>query len=110
MDFEQPVCMEVVELLDGGPGALGNVQKVPTRAVHNVPEQLAAVEALLRKINLNAELMRTSHSRVEPSLLLGKARFSLQQAEEHPDWLCVAPHAPSRVLALAARVALTWPP
>ena len=50
-------------------------------------EQLSAVERLLKKVNPGAEVLRTSHSKVEPSLLLDKARFSLRQAEAHPQWL-----------------------
>ena len=50
-------------------------------------EQLSAVECLLKKVNPGAEVLRTSHSKVEPSLLLDKARFSLRQAEAHPQWL-----------------------
>ena len=50
-------------------------------------EELAAVERLLRKVNPTAEVLRSTHSRVEPALLLGKARFSLRKAEEHPEWL-----------------------
>ena len=34
--------------------------------------------------------MRTVLSRIEPSLLLGKARFSLQKAEQHTRWLAEA--------------------
>ena len=52
--------------------------------------QLAAVEKLLRKVNPSAEILRTSHSKIEPSLLLDKCRFSLRQAEEHPLWLAEA--------------------
>ena len=53
-------------------------------------DEIAAVERLLRKINPTAEVVRTLHSRLEPSLLLEKARFSLRQAEEHPQWLAEA--------------------
>ena len=34
--------------------------------------------------------MRTVHSRVNPALLLSKARFSLQRAEAHTNWLVEA--------------------
>lgn len=53
-------------------------------------DQLPQVETLLRKINPGAELLRTEHSRIEPKLLLDKARFSLQEAEQHPEWLLEA--------------------
>ena len=36
--------------------------------------QIAAVERLLRKVNPGAEVLRTSHSCIEPKLLLDKAR------------------------------------
>ena len=49
--------------------------------------ELGAVERLLHKVNPTAEVIRSEHSRVEPARLLGKARFSLRKAEEHPDWL-----------------------
>ena len=52
--------------------------------------QLNKVEALLRKINPAADIIRTTHSRLEPASLLGKARFKLQAAEEHPEWLAEA--------------------
>ena len=53
-------------------------------------EQLGAVEAFLRKSNPAAEVVRTEHSVLEPDALLGKARFSLERAEEHPHWLAEA--------------------
>ena len=49
--------------------------------------QLGAVEAFLRKANPMAEIVRTEHSVLEPSSLFDKARFSMQEAEEHPEWL-----------------------
>ena len=52
--------------------------------------QLHHIEALLRKINPTADIMRTTHSRLEPSVLLGKARFSLLKAAEYPEWLAEA--------------------
>ena len=53
-------------------------------------DELVAVERLIRKLNPGAEVVRTSHSRIDPSLLFGKARFSLRQAESHPQWLAEA--------------------
>jgi G3E family GTPase len=50
------------------------------------------VASFLKKINPTAEVMRTVHSRINPDLLLGKARFSLQKAEEHTKWLVEARH------------------
>ena len=50
--------------------------------------QLGAVEALLRRVNPTAELVRTERSWLDPGLLLGHApRFKLAQAEAHPEWL-----------------------
>jgi G3E family GTPase len=49
--------------------------------------QLGKVVSLVKRINPKAEVMRTTHSTIDPALLLDKARFSMQQAEEHPDWL-----------------------
>ena len=52
--------------------------------------QCGAVEAFLRKVNPKAEIVRTEHSVIEPAALLQKARFSMQEAEEHPKWLVEA--------------------
>ena len=52
--------------------------------------QLHKVEALLRKINPTAEVVRTLYSKFDPSELLDKERFSMQKAEEHPEWLAEA--------------------
>ena len=49
--------------------------------------QLGAVETFLRKVNPKAEIVCTAHSVLEPKVLLGMARFSMQSAEEHPQWL-----------------------
>ena len=50
-------------------------------------EQLGAVEAFLRKVNPAAEIMRSEHSVLPPPALLNAARFNMQKAEEHPQWL-----------------------
>ena len=58
------------------------------------------MEALLRKINPTADIIRTLHSRLEPAELLTKSRFTLQRAEEHPEWLAEArenEHTPETV-------------
>ena len=52
--------------------------------------QRGVIEAFLRKINPTAEIVCTEHSALEPTELLGKARFSMQKAEEHPEWLSEA--------------------
>ena len=49
--------------------------------------QLGTVEALMRRVNPKAEVLRTTHSKVEAALLLNKARFDMARAEEHPEWL-----------------------
>lgn len=52
--------------------------------------QLGKVEAFLRRINPTADVVRTLFSKLEPAELLEKRRFSLQKAEEHPEWLVEA--------------------
>lgn len=52
--------------------------------------QLGQVEVFLRKVNPTAEIVRTEHSVLQPATLLGKARFSMKKAEEHPEWLAEA--------------------
>ena len=62
--------------------------------------QLDTLETFLRKVNPTAEVMRTKHSVLEPPALLDKARFSMQRAEEHPQWLAEArehEHTPETV-------------
>lgn len=49
--------------------------------------QIGKVEALLTRVNPKAELLRTTHSQLDPGLLLGKARFQMAKAAEHPEWL-----------------------
>ena len=50
-------------------------------------DQLEEVETFLKKVNQRAEVITTTRSRLSPELLLGKARFDLRKAEEHPEWL-----------------------
>ena len=52
--------------------------------------QRRRVEAVIRKINPLADILRTEHGQLEPALLLGKERFQLRRAEEHPQWLAEA--------------------
>ena len=52
--------------------------------------QLHQVEALLRKINPTADVVRTRYSQLEPAEVLGKERFNIKVAEEHPEWLAEA--------------------
>ena len=49
--------------------------------------QLGSVETFVKLVNPQAEVLRTTHSKLEPALVFGKARFSMQRAEEHPQWL-----------------------
>ena len=49
--------------------------------------QLGSVEAYVKLINPRAEVVRTTHSKLDPSLLFDTARFSMGRAEEHPQWL-----------------------
>ena len=42
------------------------------------------------KVNPKAEIVRTEHSVLEPAALLGTARFSMQRAAAHPQWLVEA--------------------
>ena len=52
--------------------------------------QLGAVEAFLHKVNPAAEVVRTERSVLEPAALLGTARFDMQKAAAHPQWLAEA--------------------
>ena len=52
--------------------------------------QRSAVEAFLRKVNPTAEIMCTDHSMIQPAALLDNARFSMDKAQEHPQWLAEA--------------------
>ena len=63
-------------------------------------ERRRQVETVVRKINPQAELLRTAHGRLEPALLLEKERFRLRRAEGHPQWLAEArekEHTPETV-------------
>ena len=62
--------------------------------------ELLTVEALVRKLNPSADLLRTTRGELSPDLLLNHARFKLEQAEEHPQWLVEArehEHTPETV-------------
>eukprot|EP00966_Prymnesium_polylepis_P105829 2450511-Prymnesium_polylepis.1 len=49
--------------------------------------ELGAVEALVKRINPKAEVLRTIRSKLEPGILLDTARFDMQRAKAHPQWL-----------------------
>ena len=52
--------------------------------------QLGSIETFLRKVTPKAEIVRTENSVIEPATLLGTTRFSMQEAEKHPQWLTEA--------------------
>lgn len=53
-----------------------------------VPEpELARVEAVLRRLNAGAEVIRTSHGRVAPERVLGTGRYDLERAQQAPGWV-----------------------
>ena len=78
-------------------------------------EQLGAVEAFLRKVNPKAEVRVSEHSALPPAALLATARFSMQKAEAHPQWLKEASAHEHRytarlTLALTLKLTLTLSP
>mmetsp|Transcript_47478 Transcript_47478/g.101371 ORF Transcript_47478/g.101371 Transcript_47478/m.101371 type:complete len:601 (-) Transcript_47478:241-2043(-) len=52
--------------------------------------QLRSIQVFLRKVNQTAEVVCTEHSVLQPAVLFGTARFSMQDAEKHPSWLTEA--------------------
>ena len=50
-------------------------------------QQLGAVESFLARSTRRPRSCSPSESKLEPSELFGKGRFSMQKAEEHPQWL-----------------------
>eukprot|EP00949_MAST-11_sp_MAST-11-sp1_P003878 g3878.t1 len=50
-------------------------------------EEKGKVRSLLRKFNANAEIIETTRGVLEPSKILGRKLFSLQEAETHEEWL-----------------------
>jgi G3E family GTPase len=58
------------------------------------------LRALLKRFNPTAELVEATHGQVDPKKLLGTGLFSMQKAEEHPDWLKearIGEHTPESV-------------
>ena len=53
-------------------------------------EQRGAVQAFLRRVNPDAEIICTRHSVLDPATLLAKGRFKLDKAEQHSQWLVEA--------------------
>jgi G3E family GTPase len=54
--------------------------------------QVRTIEALLRRVNPKAEIVETRQSKLDPAILLRKARFTFKRAEENPNWLVEARH------------------
>ena len=55
--------------------------------------QVRTIEALLRRVNPKAEIVKTRQSKLDPAILLRKARFTFTRAEENPNWLVEARHS-----------------
>ena len=48
------------------------------------------VEQFVRRVNPDAEVVCTERSALSPASLLGQARFRMDHAEKHPQWLAEA--------------------
>lgn len=51
------------------------------------PEEADQLEATLRRLNPAAELIRTSHSRIDVRTIVGADRFDLEKAQQAPGWV-----------------------
>ena len=51
------------------------------------PDELDRLEALLRRLNPVASIIRAQHGRVPPDALIGTGRFDFDRAAEAPGWL-----------------------
>jgi G3E family GTPase len=51
------------------------------------PDELLAVEGILRNLNPHADLIRVSQGRVDPARILATNRFNLDEAAAQPGWL-----------------------
>ena len=49
--------------------------------------QLERTEALIRRLNPRAEIIRAAHGQVDPRLILNTGRFDFESAAEQPGWL-----------------------
>jgi len=70
-------------------------------------DDIAYLEAILRRLNPAAAIVRTSHGRLPLSAVLGTRLFDLDHAARHPGWLAEAPgtHVPeTEEYGLASRV------
>ncbi len=50
-------------------------------------DQLNLLKSILERLNPTAQILTTEHGQVPLSRILGTGLFSLQEAEEHPEWL-----------------------
>jgi len=50
------------------------------------PEQADAARKIVRSLNMDARIIETDHSEVEPSAVLGTSLFNFEKAQEHPLW------------------------
>ena len=53
------------------------------------PYDLEQIEQIVRRLNTDAEILRSSESRVPLSKIMGTGRFKLSEAEASPGWLAV---------------------
>ncbi|PQO27285.1 hypothetical protein C5Y96_17220 [Blastopirellula marina] len=52
-------------------------------------DQLSLLKSILKRLNPAAQILTTEHGNVPLSRILGTGLFSLQEAEQHPEWLAV---------------------
>jgi G3E family GTPase len=70
-------------------------------------DDVAYLEAILRKLNPAATILRTSHGQLPLQAVLGTGLFDLEHAASHPGWLAEAPgtHVPeTEEYGLSSRV------
>ena len=54
-------------------------------------DDVAYLEAILRRLNPQAVIVRADHGRVPPEAVLGTGLFDMEQAAGHPGWLAEPP-------------------
>jgi G3E family GTPase len=70
-------------------------------------DDVAYLEAILKKLNPAARIVRTAHGQLPLTAVLGTGLFDLEQAASHPGWLAEAPgtHVPeTEEYGLSSRV------
>jgi G3E family GTPase len=70
-------------------------------------DDVAYLEAILRKLNPAATILRAAHGRLPPASVLGTNLFDMDHAASHPGWLAEAPgtHVPeTEEYGLSSRV------